>query len=190
VNLDFFEQFPVLETERLHLRELVDEDTRAVFELFGQSEVTRYYDVETMTDVAAAGTMITFLRQRYASRAGIRWALEDKVSRSFVGTIGFNTLSPAAHKGLIGYELLPAAWGRGLATEAVRAVVRFGHERVELNRIEAVVMLDNHASVRVLHKAAFREEGVLRAYGYWKGRYHDLRMFSVLRDDRAPRLGS
>lgn len=176
-----FEQFPVVETERLRLRELVDDDVEAVFDLFRQEQVTRYYDVETMTDIEAARAMVSFLRQRYANRVGIRWAVEDKASRNFLGTIGFNSINQAAHKGLIGYEVVPAVWGRGLATEAVRAIVRFGHERVELNRLEAVVMLDNHASARVLEKAGFVEEGVLRAYAYWKGRYHDLRMFSVLR---------
>ena len=187
MNLSLFEHFPTIETERLRLRELLDEDAPAVFDLFRRQEVTRYYDVETMTDVAAARALITFMRGRYVSRTGIRWALEDSVSRSFMGTIGFNNISPVAHKGLIGYELVPAAWGRGLATEAVRAILRFGHEQVELNRIEAVVMLENHASVRVLQKAGFIEEGVLRAFGYWKGEYHDLRMFSVLRETRTTR---
>lgn len=185
MNLSLFERFPVIETERLRLRELVDADTTAVFDLFRHDEVTRYYDVETMADVAAAKALITSMRQRYRSRAGIRWALEDRASQTFVGTIGFNNINQSAHKGLVGYELVPAAWGRGLATEAVRAVVRFGHEQIELNRIEAVVMLENRASVRVLQKSGFSEEGVLRAFGYWKGRYHDLRMFSVLRDSHA-----
>jgi ribosomal-protein-alanine N-acetyltransferase len=182
VNLSLFEEFPIVETERLRLRELVDEDALAVFDLFRQDQVTRYYDLETMSDVAAASSFITFMRQRYSNRAGIRWALEDRVSRTLVGTIGFNAINQTAHKGLIGYEVAPAVWGRGLATEAVRALVRFGHEQIELNRIEAVVMLENHASVRVLQKAGFGEEGVLRAFGYWKGQYHDLRMFSVLRN--------
>jgi [ribosomal protein S5]-alanine N-acetyltransferase len=185
VNLSLFEQFPVLETERLRLRELVDDDAPQVFELFRHDEVTRYYDVETMTDVAPAQALITFMVQRYGSRAGIRWAIEDRLSRRFLGTIGFNTINQGAHKGLIGYELVPPAWGRGLATEAVRAVVRFGHDEIGLNRIEAVVMLENQASVRVLEKAGFSEEGVLRAFGYWKGGYHDLRVFSVLRGDRG-----
>lgn len=186
VNVSLFDQFPTVETESLRLRELVDADAPSVFELFRQEEVTRHYDVETMTSIDAASALITFMRQRYSSRAGIRWALEHKLSRALVGTIGFNTINQAAHKGLIGYELLPAAWGRGLATEAVRAVVRFGHEQIELNRIEALVMLENHASVRVLQKAGFSEEGVLRAFGHWKGRYHDLRVFSVLRESRDP----
>ena len=181
MNLSLFEVFPVIVTERLRLRELLDDDSPNVFELFRHDEVTRYYDVETMTDVAAAQSLVTFFRQRYATRAGIRWAIEDRATHDFFGTIGFNNINQSAHKGLIGYELVPTAWGRGLATEAVRAVVRFGHEGVGLNRIEAVVMLDNHASVRVLEKAGFSEEGVMRAYGHWKGRYHDLRMFSALR---------
>jgi ribosomal-protein-alanine N-acetyltransferase len=84
VNLSLFEQFPTIETERLRLRELLDEDAPAVFDLFRRQEVTRYYDVETMTDIAAARALITFMRERYANRAGIRWALEDSVSRSFI----------------------------------------------------------------------------------------------------------
>lgn len=181
MNLSLFEQFPIIETERLRLRELLEDDAPHVFELFRHEEVTRYYDVETMTNVTAAQSLVTFMRQRYASRSGIRWAIEERATHAFVGTIGFNNIHQGAHKGLIGYELVPTAWGRGLATEAVLAVARFGHEDVGLNRIEAVVMLENRASVRVLEKTGFSEEGVLRAYGYWKGRYHDLRMFSALR---------
>jgi ribosomal-protein-alanine N-acetyltransferase len=186
VNLSFFEQFPVFESERLRFRELVDADAPALFELFRHEEVTRFYDVEPMHDFAAASAMITFMRERYANRVGIRWALEDRATGTFVGTTGFNAINVAARKGHIGYELVPAVWRRGLATEVVRALVHFGHDRVGFNRIEAVVMLENHASSRVLEKAGFSEEGVLRAFGYWKGRYHDLRMFSVLRDTPPP----
>lgn len=182
MNFAFFDRFPVLETERLQMRELVDEDAPALFEVFRDDEVTRYYDVETMAGVAPAAEIIAEMRRRYVDRAGIRWALVDKENASLVGTIGLSSISLAAHRGVLGYELARRAWGRGFATEAVRAAVRFGHDEIGLNRIEAAVMLGNEASVRVLLKAGFTEEGVLRALGYWKGRYHDLRMFSVLRD--------
>jgi ribosomal-protein-alanine N-acetyltransferase len=181
VALDFFDRFPILETEHLRLRGLIDDDAPAVCEVFQDDEVTRYYDVETMTGVAAAAELISRMRKRYVDRAGIRWALVDKLDAKLVGTIGFNTITPSGNRGAIGYELARRAWGRGLATEAVQAVVRFGHDKVELNRIEATVMLGNEASARVLQKAGFKEEGVLRAFGHWKGHYHDLRMFSVLR---------
>lgn len=71
-------------------------------------------------------------------------------------------------------------WGRGLATEAVRAMVAFGHGEAGLDWIEAVVVPEHEASVNVLRKAGFAEEGLLRAYGSWRGQHHDLRMFSVV----------
>jgi ribosomal-protein-alanine N-acetyltransferase len=180
VNSGVFERFPALATDRLHLRELCPEDAPSLFEVFRDDEVTRYYDVETMTEVAPAAALVAFLQQRFASRVGIRWAIVERASGSFLGTIGFNSINQSANKSPLGYELGRAAWGRGFATEAVRAVVRFGHQELGLRRIEAAVMLGNEASARVLEKAGFIEEGLLRAYGYWKGSYHDLRMFSIL----------
>ena len=182
MDLAFFDRFPVLETERLQMRELLDEDAPALFEVLRDEEVTRYYDVDTMAGVAAAVEVIAEMRKRYVDRVGIRWALVEKGSASLVGTIGFNSINLSAHKCAIGYELARRVWGQGFATEAVRAAVRFGHDEIGLNRIEAAVMLGNEASVRVLHKAGFKEEGVLRALAYWKGSYHDLRVFSVLRN--------
>jgi ribosomal-protein-alanine N-acetyltransferase len=181
VNLELFDRFPELETERLRLRELLDNDSPSLFEMFRDDEVTRYYDVETMTDATAAETVIARMQQRYRDRTGIRWAVVDKVGGTFLGTIGFNSINLFAHRAVLGYELARQVWGRGFATEAVRAVVRFGHDQVGVNRIEAAVMLPNEASARVLRKVGFDEEGVLRSYGHWKGRYHDLRMFSILR---------
>ena len=63
----------------------------------------------------------------------------------------------------------------------MRALVRVGFERINLNRIEATTNLDNAGSRRVLAKVGFVEEGVLRDYRYWRGAFYDLRMFSLLR---------
>jgi [ribosomal protein S5]-alanine N-acetyltransferase len=181
VNLEFFDAFPKLETARLQLRELLKEDAAALFELFRDDEVTRYHDLEAMPDVAAAASIIARIRQRYRDRGGIRWAILDKADSSFVGTIGFNSINVSAHRAVLGYEIARRAWGQGFATEAVRALVEFGHQRIGFNRIEAGVMLGNEASMRVLRKAGFEPEGIARAFGYWKGGYHDLQMFSILR---------
>ncbi len=59
--------------------------------------------------------------------------------------------------------------------------MRFGFEDLNLNRIEATTNLDNAASRRVLAKVGFTEEGILREYRYWGGRFYDLRMYSLLR---------
>jgi [ribosomal protein S5]-alanine N-acetyltransferase len=65
----------------------------------------------------------------------------------------------------------------------MRAVIRFGFKEMALNRVEADVTPGNEASVRVLRKLGFVEEGLLRQRAYWKGRYHDLRFFSLLRNE-------
>jgi [ribosomal protein S5]-alanine N-acetyltransferase len=70
-----------------------------------------------------------------------------------------------------------------LATEALRAVVVCGHDRFRLNRIEAWTLPGNGASDRVLEKAGFRYEGTLRQRGWFKGAFHDFRMFGRVASD-------
>jgi len=134
-----------------------------------------------MTDADAAAQFIAEMQQRYIDRVGIRWAIADKDSGELIGSIGCNSTNVFARRAAIGYEIAPRFWGRGFATEVVREVVRFGHAELRLQRIEALVMIGNEASVRVLRKAGFQEEGVLRSFGYWRNRFHDLRLFSILR---------
>jgi ribosomal-protein-alanine N-acetyltransferase len=182
MNTEVFEMFPVLSTSRLVLREMSPDDAPGVFAVFGDDEVTHFYDTETMTNIAEAHAMIDRMRSRFTQKVGIRWAITD-ASDAYLGSVGFNSFTAWAHRAVLGYELARHAWGQGLATEAVRAVVAFGQERLGVNRIEATTMLGNEASVAVLRKVGFQEEGLLRAYGYWKGRYHDLRMFSIVQGD-------
>jgi ribosomal-protein-alanine N-acetyltransferase len=181
MDLSFFDAFPALETARLLLRELNAGDGQALFAVFADDEVTRFYNVDTMDDVAPAQTIIARMRSRYTERVGIRWAIVDKADGRLIGTIGFNAIDASDHRAVVGYELARRAWGRGFATEALSRVVQYGHAKIGLNRIEAAVMKGNEASVRVLRKVGFEEEGILRAYGYWKAEYHDLRIFSILR---------
>jgi len=85
--------------------------------------------------------------------------------------------------GEIGYESHPDFWGRGLMTEAVRAVVACAHGRFELNRIEAWTLPSNDASDRVLTKAGFVYEDTLKQKAWFKGAYQDFRMFGRVAAD-------
>ncbi|CAL9104029.1 unnamed protein product [Musa textilis] len=87
-------------------------------------------------------------------------------------------------KGELGYALAAAHWGRGHATAAVKMAVRSVFREVEgLERVEALVDVDNKASQRVLEKAGFAREGVLRKSMVLKGRTRDLVMFSLISTD-------
>lgn len=83
----------------------------------------------------------------------------------------------------LGYWLAEPLWGRGIMTEAVRAVVRHGFTAFPLERIEAYAFSNNPASVRVLEKAGFTREGLLRRNVIKHGQVLDSLVFSILREE-------
>jgi ribosomal-protein-alanine N-acetyltransferase len=180
-----FGPFPCLETERLCLRQITWNDIPALYQLFSDPVVTQYNDVTTFNDRHDAENLFHFLQDRYRRRIGIRWALTLKgvPAASLIGTCGYNIWSRHNNCGEIGYDLMRRYWNQGYVTEAIRAILYFGFQQMSLNRIEADVMRHNAASMRVLEKLGFQREGVLRQRGYWKGAYHDLYFFSLLRED-------
>ena len=181
MNLHIFAHFPVLKTPRLVLREPAPGDAHAVLALYADDEINRFQLQDGPASLEAARALVARWRRRFALRADLRWAITTRADGAFVGTCAYTHFIPALDRGHLTYELARGARGRGLATEAARAMVAFGHGEAGLNRLEALVLPGNEASVRVLCKAGFEEEGLLRAYGRWRGRYHDLRMFSIVR---------
>ncbi|MGF1468865.1 MAG: GNAT family N-acetyltransferase [Sandaracinaceae bacterium] len=151
------------ETERLLLRAARVDDAEAMYALNTDPDVMRYTH-EPMP--ASLGEM----RARIASypdfeRHGFgRWLCVDKVSGRVIGFAGLKHLSDLGEVDL-GYRLLPAYWGRGLATEAARACVEFGFRTLGLESIIGLVLPDNAASRRVLEKVGMRLEGRLRYDG-------------------------
>jgi len=166
------------------LRKIVPSDAAALYAIFSNDEVTRYYDLGTMTDPADAETMVRRLAARTKHGQAMRWGIVRKQDRAFVGTCGFH-FQAAGFKAEIGYDLGREYWHQGYMSEALRAMLAYGFETLQLNRIEALVMPENEASAILLRKLGFFEEGVLREYAYFKGEYHDLRFFSLLRREAA-----
>jgi RimJ/RimL family protein N-acetyltransferase len=89
-------------------------------------------------------------------------------------------------RGVLGYLIRPDHWGRGIATEAIAAVIEFAFERMDppLNRIEADHYTENPASGRVLEKLGFAREGVLRSYIFKDGVPRDVVRWGLVRADR------
>lgn len=185
INLDnVFDSFPCVETPRLVLREMRPTDRNAIYHLYGNAEVVRYYDVGQFNNVEQADHLIARLNQRFIDRKAIRWGITERGGLDrVIGTCGFNLFDVRSHYAEIGYDMHPAFWGQGISTEAVGAMLRFGFYNIGLNRIEACVMGGNGASIAVLTKLGFRYEGILHQRGFWKGKYHDLEWYALLRDD-------
>lgn len=180
-------KFPIIETKRLVLDEQVIGDTQAIFSMFSDSEVTEFYDLH-FTKPSEAQELIESDAKRFLENKSLRWAIREKPSNHFIGSCGVNRFEESNDMAVIGYEFLKSAWGKGYASEAVKAVVEhvFSSQCPQfVNRIEAYVMLGNRASEVVLEKIGFQYEGTLRQHGKWKDSYHDLKVFSLLRSELA-----
>jgi RimJ/RimL family protein N-acetyltransferase len=95
--------------------------------------------------------------------------------------VGGGGIRPAGHQAEIGYWLAKKHWGKGLATEIAKELVRYGFGKMKLKRITAKVFLPNKASARVLEKNGFKLEGTLRKEVYKDGKYYDAYLFSKIK---------
>jgi [ribosomal protein S5]-alanine N-acetyltransferase len=178
-----FDTFPELETQNLILREIKPYDVEAIFAFFSDPDVLRYHDAEPFANIERAGRLINNWNDRFVTRQGIRWGIAKKNENIIIGTCGYRLWGKPMFCAELGYELSKAHWRKGIMMEALQGIVRFGFEQMELNRIEATVMLENIASMSLLSKLGFIEEGTLREFGYWKFQFHDLKLFSLLKRD-------
>lgn len=172
--------FPILETERLLLREIVIEDAQSIYDCFSNHNVTRYYGQDTLTNIEEAMQFIDFFSKNYKEKRGIRWGIQIKGEKGIIGTIGFNAWSLKHRRAEIGYELHPDYWRKGYAREAILEVISYGFKELNLTRIGAVVFIENEASNELLKKLGFEKEGLLRKYMYQNGKAHDTYIYSIL----------
>ena len=177
---DVLELFPELQTGRLDLIEIKQIHLRDLFKLFGNDSVTEYYNMKTLEEEKEAQKLIDWFQSRFKDKLGIRWGISLKGENNIIGTIGFNNFTKG-HRANIGYDLQKDFWNKGYITEALKAVIKFGFEELEINRIEAEVMPGNIISEKVLDKLNFRKEGLLREWMLWNGKHYDMIMYSLIR---------
>ncbi|MCR8656232.1 GNAT family N-acetyltransferase [Paenibacillus endoradicis] len=173
--------FPILETDRLVLRQLNQEDSQVLFEYFSLGEVIKYYDLDSFNEIKQAEQLIHNWNQRYENNQGIRWGITLKSENRLIGTCGFHNWMKEHYKAEIGYELNPKYWCNGIMTEAINEILEYGFEELELNRIEAFIDPENISSRKLLEKTGLKEEGLLKEVFYEKSQFVDAIIFAILK---------
>lgn len=151
-----------LSTARLKLVPPTAEDLDACHGLLSHPETSKFSDMPRGPSRKRSLGFLNWMMRLNASGKGAAWCLKDG-DDAHIGHVRFNTIAKKSGTAVLGYEVLPAMWGQGFASEAVLEVVRFGHVALALRRIEAWTHPDNNASQRVLEKAGFVYEGRQRA---------------------------
>src|SRR5206468_6825019 len=146
----------ILETERLLLREYVEDDAEVFFKLNTDPEVLRFVPDKALLNVEQARQiLIDHPIADYRKNGFGRGACILKSTGEQIGIAGLKYLKELDEVD-VAYRFMPTYWGQGLATEAARASVRYGFADLGLKRIIGLAMPENTASVRVLEKAGLR----------------------------------
>ena len=180
---DVFGNLPTLETERLILRKITMEDSADIHRYASNPDVSKYVFWEAHNSLGATEDYIGFILDLYANGKLAPWGIQNKEDGKLIGTVDFVNWQPQHRTAEIGYALSKEYWGRGMATEATKELIKFGFNSMDLVRIQAKCLVENAGSERVMEKAGMAFEGILRKFIFIKGSHYDVKMYSIIKED-------
>ena len=184
-SFDWGVELPRLRGTRLDLRPLRATDAPAIFEIFGDPKVAKYWSSEAMRSIDEAVELLDEIRQYFESRVLFQWGICSRDADEVFGTATIYQLDLVNRRAEIGFALKSACWGQGLATEAVSLLIAFAFDGLKLHRLEADVDPNNAASLHLLEHQGFQREGYLRERWHVHGEVHDSVFLGLLREDRV-----
>ncbi len=176
-----FSPFQNLETERLLLRRVSAEDVNEVLALRGNPEAMKYIPRPIIKTIDEALEHINMINEKIDANVGINWAITQKGNDKLIGIIGHYRIQPENHRAEIGYMILPEYNGKGITSEAIKVVIEYGFEQMQLHSIEAVIDPENNASEKVLQKNGFVKEAHILENELWEGKFWDTVIYSLLK---------
>lgn len=149
--------FPTITTARVALREIRRSDAPDIFRFRSDQEVQRY-NTRPMRAVVEAQALVSTMQYWYRHGQAIQWGITVRPVDRVVGICGLHDWRPDQRRAMLGYDLAREHWGRGLAFEAMRAVLAFGFKQLGAARVEAITVAENARSVRLLERLGFLRE--------------------------------
>ena len=176
--------FPILESDRLHLRQFKDTDLGNVFKGLSHPEIIKYYGISFDT-LEATKAQMSWFENLEKTETGIWWAICSKEDKVFLGVGGLNELSKEHRKAEIGFWLLPEYWGQGIMKEGMSLILTYSFEELKLHRIEGFVESKNKNCQKGLAKLHFIHEGTMRDCEVKNGALISLDIYSKIKTDPA-----
>lgn len=149
----------LIETERLHLRELEFTDEDDLFEMDSDPEVHLFIENNPVKSIDEITKVIEILKKQYEENGIARWAVVDKLTNECIGWAGLKYFNEPLNKHNnfyeLGYRFKKKHWGKGFATESSRAILDYGFTNLNTDSIFAIVDPKNENSKKVLNKLGF-----------------------------------
>ena len=175
--------FPQLQGRRVRLRGPCTEDADALFALFRDPAVMRYWSRPPMTERVEAEGLVGEMRDGFDQRTLLNWMITARDDDSVIGTCTLFRFDTRHRHAEIGYALRSDHWRKGLAREAVSLALDWAFRRLDLQRIEADIDPANDASRQLLLRLGFASEGVLRQRFFVGDVVSDSELFGLLAQD-------
>jgi [ribosomal protein S5]-alanine N-acetyltransferase len=157
--------FPVLYTERLYLRSMVESDLEKLYQLRTDKRMPNYSgrEAESKEDTLE---IIRKGDELFQSGKGISWAITTRESDDLIGVVGYWRMNAQNFSGEISYLIHPDYWRKGITSEAVMEVLKYSFKELKLQQVDAFSHKENNASRGLLLKVGFEELGEMED-GYW-----------------------
>ncbi|OAB43726.1 GNAT family N-acetyltransferase [Paenibacillus glacialis] len=180
---DIFKDLPVLETSRTILRKIEKNDVQDIYSYCNDKEVSNYTTWDAHKKLEDTEGFVNFVIDRYSKSQLSPWGIQDKNTEKIIGTCDFVNWNIDNYRAEIGYALSREYWGQGYMTECVKRLIEFGFKNMDLVRIEARCVLMNIGSSRVMEKSGMELEGTLRKHILIKGKFEDVKIYSIIKED-------
>ena len=180
LNTDF-SVFPILNTERLILKEITEKDAHELFDMRSSQELMKYIDRPMPSSINDIVALIQKMETMKSKGEGISWGIFKKENPDLkIGNIGLFRIIHEHYRAEIGYMLNTNEHQKGIMYEAIQKVIEYGFNNIKLHSIEANINPENVASRKLLEKAGFVKEAYFKENYFFNGRFIDSEIYSLL----------
>ena len=178
-----WDSLATIETNRIRLRRVTEDDVDALYRIFSHPEVMRYWGTPPLADRDGAKELVNEIQDGFQRQMALKWGIARRSDDEIIGTTTLFNLNFDNRRCELGYALDRAEWGKGYMQETLHALLDYAFTRLDLHRIEADVDPRNLNSIRTVEKLGFQREGYLRERWQVNGEIQDALFFGLLRPE-------
>ena len=178
-----WKSLPTINASRVSLRWISEEDVEALYRIFSNAEVMRYWSTPPLADRDAAVKLLQEIHDGFRRQTSLKWGITRRIDDALIGTATLFNLHLDNRRAEIGYCLDRSQWGNGYMNEALQALLGYAFGELALRRIEADVDPRNSASLQTVERLGFQREGYLRERWQVNGEIQDTVFYGLLRAD-------
>lgn len=182
MNSKLNRDFPCLDLDQqLYLREHKLTDAVDFLDYYTNSEVHQYILASPPNNLLESESEIMHCRNLFYTNKGIYWSIARKDNQRMIGAIGVY-ITAKHRRAEICYDLGRDYWGQGIISRAIQAIKNYLFSKRNIQRLEAITLADNPASIKVLEKNGFQHEGRLHSYKFFNNQAYDVEIYALTRD--------